>query len=82
MKLWVVTRTDTVDYEEYDGWVARAATEDDAVRIIWEEYSESDGRAWTLGSPGSLNVFRSRVAVTPLVAFGDDEIVLSSFNAG
>lgn len=79
MNVYHVKRTDCVDWDESDAWMVRAHDADDAVQVIWDEWGE--GAAYRLGQPGSLEVFRSRVAVTELTDDGERGIVLESFTS-
>ena len=67
MKLWLVTRTDNVGYDEFDGFVVRATTAKRAAEMAAER---SRRCPW------------STAVVTEVQVDGDEAIILESFNAG
>ena len=72
MKIYLVTRTDRVGYDEYDGVVVVAESPEDAMKQIDERHSNVFGE---LGNdyPKNMNVEEIKM---------DRGIVLESFNAG
>lgn len=78
MALYLITRTDSVDYDEYDSIVVRAANEKAAMKMATEQrdgphhYAEFEGFAWD----------GSNLKIEHVDARGKAEVILSSFNAG
>ena len=70
MKLFKLTRTDSVDYDEYDSFVVRAKNEKEARDLLQKEHSYD---TWPNGSNVTCEVLRNK---------GDPEIIIGSFNAG
>jgi len=77
MKFWMVKNTGSVGYDEYDSFVVRAATAEDA-RAVVARYLDSD---W---DPDRAIFWRTspRVTVTEIPVEGEPELILGSFNAG
>lgn len=72
MPLYLVARTEHADYDEYNAFVVRAKNEHSARSIA----AEGHGATWPVDPYGP------KVEVTRLSSTGDDEVILSSFNAG
>lgn len=66
MKLYLVRRTDRIDYDEYDAIVVRAENED---RAVAEAVCH-------------VGMTRHNVEVTEVTPDGDAAVILASFNAG
>ena len=74
MKIWKLTRTDSVGYDEYDSFIVRAKTEELARELIQKErFSVS----WDEWSKNEKNITCEEVKKG-----GKEEIILGSFNAG
>lgn len=70
-KLWVLKRDPTVvGYDEYDGFVICAASEDEA-RTIAAKHAADEGMASWIACPVCVEISTERAGV-----------ILSSFNAG
>jgi hypothetical protein len=77
MKLWMVANTGKVDYDEYDSFVIRAASADDARAVVAAIFDDDwDKRFKKFWRTSPL------VTVTEIPAQGDPGIILGSFNAG
>jgi hypothetical protein len=80
MALYLVSRTDSVDYDEFDALVIRAKNEKEALKIATarDPYSYEQARAeyQRFAADGS-NAKVEKIAVT-----GKSEVILGSFNAG
>lgn len=64
-------------YDQYDAFVVRAIDADSAIKIIKDKYpAETEKRMWKNVS------WKDGYTVTEILLDGDDEILLSSFNAG
>jgi hypothetical protein len=77
MNIYLVTRTDEADYDEYDAMVVIAESEARAVKIHPDGNGRTDGKFWVNDS-ATLKVELIGIAK-------DDEkecVVLSSFHAG
>jgi hypothetical protein len=79
MKFWMVKNTGYVGYDEFDSFVVRAASADEArelaaVFICDDEYDYRKQAAFWRTSP--------LVTVTELTADGMPGVILGSFNAG
>lgn len=72
MKLYLVARTDDIGYDEYDAFVVRAASPEDAAAVV----ADSHNYTWPVKNGGE------NIEVTELSADGEETIILSSFNAG
>lgn len=79
MRIWLVERTDAVDYDEFDAFVVRASDEAEAVRVVWDEYG---GGTITLLGARTLERLAANVTVTPVPDAGKAGIILDSFCAG
>lgn len=75
MKLFLVKRTDNWDYDEYDGIVVRAESEERAVAI-------ATSRDEKFGWANYEGMRADNVTVTEINRDGDEEVVLASFHAG
>lgn len=69
-KLWLVSRTGRIGWDEYDAHVVRAETELDALRNALTKTGEEGESGWVTCN------------ITEIPLDGEDEIILSSFNAG
>lgn len=67
MKLYLVRRTDAVDYDEYDEAVVRAKDTDQAAAVAARHL---------------IGMTRYNTKVTEVTADGDEDIILGSFRAG
>ncbi|GAA0641461.1 hypothetical protein GCM10009548_02080 [Streptomyces malaysiensis subsp. malaysiensis] len=83
MALYLVSRTDHHDYDEYDAIVVRAGDEATALKIATngEEETYGDDVYWDADFQGferdGSNLIAERIDVR-----GPSELVLASFNAG
>jgi len=77
MKFWMVENTGPVGYDEYDSFVVRAATAEDAKAVVGS-YVEDD---W---DPDLAIFWRTSplVIVTEVPVEGEPRLILGSFNAG
>lgn len=71
MKLWKVERTDTVGWDQFDSFVVRAETEDEA-KLVARRAAKAESQGW--GSKNNI--------ATPIELDGPAEVILGSFNAG
>lgn len=77
MRLWMVSRTDGADYDEYSAMVVRATTADKARELVLTR-----GYHWD-DKPVPFAGFTERnIVVEPLSIQGDPGVVLGSFHAG
>lgn len=67
MKLYLVERTDCVNYDEFDSFVVRASSEDEAFSMCKRQEEE---------------LTRCEVKITQLTNRGEATVILGSFNAG
>jgi hypothetical protein len=75
VKLWHLRRTDKVDYDEYDSFVVRAETEQEARELLINEHARDNYfNPWTR--------VHADVVCAELTMDGPTEIILGSFNAG
>lgn len=72
MPLYLVERTDPVDFDQYAGFVVRAKNEEEARELA----AEGRGRTWPVAALGP------NVEVTKLAFAGESEVILASFIAG
>lgn len=81
MPLYVVTRTDRVGWDEYDGFVVRADDPDSAVALIRASHSSG---VCGLGGPRDEDEasLRARLLVEEINPDGEPAIILESFCAG
>ena len=56
MKLWLVSRTDEVSYDEYDSFVIRAETLEEAVQIAQTEECHGHWSGEELTRKGKLGI--------------------------
>lgn len=84
MKIWLVSRNDSVDYDEYDAKVVRAATEAEALFIASrDEYWDGDAKTMVMDLEKKDDAFPiDDVTVEEVVAEGEPSVILASFNAG
>lgn len=68
MKLWMVERKRDFGYDEYDAFIVRAETADEALHMGITKEPKLEGEGNSL--------------VTEVFVEGESEIILSSFNAG
>ncbi|MDX2575924.1 hypothetical protein PV332_10570 [Streptomyces scabiei] len=82
MALFLVSRTDRVDYEEHDAIVVRAGDEATAMKIATNGTDPyGDGEFWD----ADFNGFKrdgSNLTVERLESGGPDGVILKSFRAG
>lgn len=71
MKLYLVKRTDNIDWDEYRGFVVRAENEDEALKICYDE-SLLIGTAFE----------KHNTIITELIYQGEKGIILSDYKAG
>ncbi|MDH6625761.1 regulation of enolase protein 1 (concanavalin A-like superfamily) [Streptomyces sp. LBL] len=82
MALFLVSRTDRHDYDEYDAIVVRAGDEATALKIATNGTDPfGDGEFWDEDFPG-FKRDGSNLTVEPLSSDGTDGAVIKSFNAG
>ena len=70
MKLWKLTRTDQVDYDQYDSFVVRARSELEARRLV------------TQFAPSSTWTKDENVTCVELLKNGSTMIILAKFIRG
>jgi len=70
--IYLLTRLDEVGYDEFDGWVIRAKSEEEA-RKLANECCGNEGEMWN---------DKDMVACILVEPDGDADVILSSFNAG
>lgn len=73
MKLWLLQRTDTVGWDEADGFVVRAMTEDHARFLAAQEAGGEGEDTWRASLKSSC---------VELSAKGPPNIILRDFKAG
>jgi hypothetical protein len=73
MNLYLVKRTDSPGYDEYDGIVVRAESADRAEAIA----TNANGIGMSYTGLGPHNI-----EVTEITTDGDEAVILDSFNAG
>lgn len=75
MKLWLLKRIGRTDWDEYAGFVVRAATEDDARAVARQgtEPWEDENACW---------LDPAQASCTELLATGEPGVILDSFKAG
>ena len=70
MKLYLVERTDKIDYDEYDSYVVRANNVEDALKLCQNKEFKDE-------------CFRiDNTEITEILLEGKEEIIIGSFNAG
>lgn len=74
MKLWLIER-EPADWDEYDAFVIRAETSEDALAVARQAEPHWDGNDWRPGTS-------IETTIVEVSADGDEEIILGSFNAG
>lgn len=67
MRLWLLKRTDQVGYDEYQGFVVRAETEEQARAVALEFDSVAEV---------------CLMSCTPIEVEGEAEVILESYHAG
>lgn len=77
MNIYLLKRDNKVGYDEYDGFVIAANTEDEARQMAAEEAADEGKNIWL--SPVSDDV---RVVKIGINDYPNPEIILDSFNAG
>jgi hypothetical protein len=77
VKLYLVSRTDEVDYDEHDAIVVRAESKERAVALATHQET-FDNVTWAKYS----GMRADNVKVTEVTTEGDEEVILASFNAG
>lgn len=83
LNVYRVERMDAVGYDEFDGFVCVASSED-AARSMYPDEPDGPGDPCTMARPDESWPPRRKVVVTLIAegAPGPARIVLSSFNAG
>lgn len=81
MALFLVSRTDTAGYDEYDAIVVRAGNEATALKIATNGESIAAGTYWLADFDG-FERDGSNLKVERLETRGPAGLVLGSFNAG
>ncbi|MGI5404159.1 hypothetical protein ACQEVG_32855 [Streptomyces sp. CA-135486] len=83
MPLYKVSRTDRVDYDEFDAVVVRASNETAALEVALVQPAGDEVASWNVGRPmRGFMADGSNATVERVVEDGPTEIVLGSFNAG
>ena len=77
MALYLVTRTDTYDYDEYDALVVRAKDAEEARSIALTDYDQG-----SLFSAKYQGFTPENTKVDAIPAGGESGVVCSSYNAG
>ena len=70
MKLYLVSRTDKVDYDEYDSWVVSANTENEAIQVVLND------------TYNCKQYYADKMEVEEITNTTESKIILGSFNAG
>lgn len=83
MALFLVSRTDRTDYDEYDAIVVRAGDEATALKIATNgnQRSKMDGSYWDADFVG-FQRDGSNLRVEELSSDGPEGVILKSFRAG
>ena len=76
MKLFLIERTDCIDYYEYDSFVVRAENDLDIFNVIAEYYNKK------YESRKKSNFQKTNTIITELLPEGEREIILGSFSGG
>lgn len=77
MKIYFVSRIDRIDYDEYDGFVVRANSKEEALELCkketkgWAHYDEQSGYFHELNTE-----------IEEVEMSGGARVILGSFNAG
>jgi hypothetical protein len=80
MPLYRADRTDNVGWDEHDGLVVRASSED-AARALVTKLAGPNAK-WDEGRLSGFNVDGSNWELELIPTRGTAEVILSSFNAG
>ena len=72
MKLFLITRTDDWDWDEYDSFVIRAENKENVLTLARAEISSWSEDTFT----------KENTVITELTSKGEEQIILGSFNAG
>ena len=75
MKLYLVTRTDEADWDEHDGFVVRAANEENALKLA-HEFADK------YNSPKRYTFRSDNTKIVEITNEGPEEVILDSFIAG
>ena len=73
MKIYLVERTDKIQYDEFDGFVIRAKSEENALSIC---------QAVTNGPWNEGHFTKENTNITEISIEGNSEIILCSYQAG
>jgi hypothetical protein len=92
LKLFLVSRTDKISYDEYDSMVVAAASDDDARRMtpspLYDRYKTETGVFLHEDDNGRLNAWPMRLSTLSVRYIGVAEpglkpgVIIASFNAG
>ena len=74
MKLWLVKRTDGIDYDEFVSFVVRAENKKKALNICKYESNKYNWREATFRDDNT--------EIIELTTDGEEEMIMDSFNAG
>lgn len=75
MKLYLVTRTDEVDWDEHIGFVIRAANEENALKLA-HDFADK------YNSPKDYTFRDDNTIIAEITNEGPEEIILDSFKRG
>jgi hypothetical protein len=81
MNLYLVTRRDTVEYDEYDSMVVAAKNEESAAHINPDDYRRQEGENWYYAWPEDTAVLKIVLLGTAVEGTQEGKI-LASFYAG
>lgn len=76
MNLYLVSRTDSVDYDEYDAFVVAANNETEATLFLLQKHDKPSYSSWP-----ALNKTEVKLIGTT-TAYTEPTEILGSFNAG
>ena len=87
MKIWLVERPgDYVGYDEYDSFVCRASTEEEARTMFPDDHEYDTHHRWNYWNDW-INEDQIHTLIVTLLGVSDDQdsppsVILASFNAG
>jgi len=72
MKLYLIERTDGIDYDEYDSFVVRSENKENILSLVKKQ----------IGSWSEDTFTENNTKITEPVSEGEEQVILGSFNAG
>lgn len=82
MRLYLVTRTDGVGYDEYDSFVIAAKNVNELRKLIKEDQPRDGGWPYGLFADFTEGKYETSCIGTAGRGILDQEVIISSFNAG